>query len=99
VGRLDIALQSALAAEVIEAKIRGAVKAGRIKGKTFEETKVQAVQQGIISIAEMDMLVKARALRREVIMVDDFPPDFGKVVPDKSLVAQREMLSSGRKTA
>ena len=99
VGRLDIALQSALAAEVIEAKIRGAVKAGRIKGKTFEETTAQAVQQGIISAAEMEMLAKARALRREVIMVDDFPPDFGKIVPAKDLAAQREMLSSGRKTA
>ena len=99
VGRLDIALQCALVAEAIEAKIRDAVKDRRIKGKTFEETTAQAVQQGIISAAEMEMLAKARALRREVIMVDDFPPDFGKIVPAKDLAAQREMLSSGRKTA
>ncbi|MGH8756686.1 MAG: acyl-CoA dehydrogenase [Burkholderiales bacterium] len=97
VGRLDIALQSALAAEAIEAKIRSAVKAGRIKGKTTEETTAEALQQGIISAAEMELLAKAQALRREVIMVDDFPPDFGKGLPAKD--AQREMLSSGRKTA
>ena len=99
VGRLDIALQSALAAEAIEAKIRGGVKAGRIKGKTPEETTAQAVQQGIISAAEMEMLAKAQALRREVIMVDDFPPDFGKGVSAKDGSAQRDMLSAGRKTA
>jgi acyl-CoA dehydrogenase len=99
VGRLDIALQSALAAEAIEAKIRGGVKAGRITGKTPEETTAQAVQQGIISAAEMEMLAKAQALRREVIMVDDFPPDFGKGVSAKDGSAQRDMLSAGRKTA
>ena len=97
VGRLELALQSALAAEAIEAKIRSEVKAGRIKGQTPEETAAQAVQQGFISAAEMEMLENARALRRKVIMVDDFPPDFGKGVPAKD--AQREMLSAGRKTA
>ncbi len=94
VGRLELALQSAIAAEAIEAKIRGAVKDGQIKGKTHEETTAQAVQLNIISAAEMEMLAKAQALRRDVIMVDDFPPDFGKDV-----IAQREMLSAGRKTA
>jgi acyl-CoA dehydrogenase len=99
VGRLDIALQSAIAAEAIEAKIRGGVKAGRIEEKTFEETTAQAVRQGIISTAEMEMLAKAQALRREVIMVDDFPPDFGKGVSAKDGDAQRDMLTAGRKTA
>jgi len=99
VGRLDIALQSVLAAEAIEAKIRAAAEAGRIKGKTFEETTAQAVQQGLISTAEMELLAKAKALRREVIMVDDFPPDFGKGVSAKGGITQQEMLSTGRKTA
>ena len=99
VGRLDIALQSVIAAEAIEAKIRGAVKAGHIKGITTEETTADALQQGIISASEMEMLAKAQALRREVIMVDDFPPDFGKAAPAKDGVAHRDMLSSGRKTA
>lgn len=99
VGRLDIALQSVLAAEAIEAKIRAAAEAGRIKGKTFEETTAQAVQQGLISTAEMELLAKAKALRREVIMVDDFPPDFGKGVSAKGGITQKEMLSTGRKIA
>jgi acyl-CoA dehydrogenase len=99
VGRLDIALQSTLAAEAIEAKIHAASKAGHIKGKTFEETTAQAVQLNIISAAEMELLAKAKALRRDVIMVDDFPPDFGKGVSAKGGITQKEMLSTGRKTA
>jgi len=99
IGRLDIALQSVIAAEAIEAKIREAVKAERIAGKTTEESTAQAVREGIISAAEMEILAKAKALRREVIMVDDFPPDFGKAAPAKDGATQREMLSSGRKTA
>ncbi|HSS46347.1 MAG TPA: acyl-CoA dehydrogenase domain-containing protein, partial [Burkholderiales bacterium] len=99
VGRLDIALQAAIAAEAVEAKIRVGAKAGHIKGKTPEELAAQAAQQGIISVEEADMLAKAKQLRRAVIMVDDFPQDFGKSEWAGSSLAQQEMSSTSRRTA
>jgi hypothetical protein len=37
-----------------------------------------AVARGVITRAEADMIERADALRREAIMVDDFPMDFGR---------------------
>ena len=99
VGCLDLALQSVIAAEAIEAKIRDAVKAERIEGKTTEETTAQAVREGIISAAEMQILAKAQALRREVIMVDDFPSDFGAGMRVPNGAAESNVVPAGRKTA
>ncbi|MGH8751472.1 MAG: acyl-CoA dehydrogenase, partial [Burkholderiales bacterium] len=78
VGCLDIALEAAIAAEMVEGKIRAGVKAGRIQGKTPEQNMAQALQQGIISAADESTLARAQQLRRAVIMVDDFAQDFGK---------------------
>jgi acyl-CoA dehydrogenase len=78
VGVLEAALRAVIAAEPVEAKIRAAVKAGSIGGHFAAETAEQAVTKGVITAAESGLLDRAHALRRQVIMVDDFPRDLGK---------------------
>jgi len=78
VGALEAALRAVIAAEPVEAKLRAAVKSGAISGKFAEEIETHALASGVISQAEADLLGSARALRRKVIMVDDFPQDLGK---------------------
>jgi len=75
IGTLERALHAAIAAEAIEAKVRRAVKAGRIEARSPEETAQAAVDAGIISAEEQTQLARAAQLRNEVIRVDDFPPD------------------------
>ena len=78
VGALEAALRAVIAAEPVEAKLRAAVKAGTIGGRFADESEAQALAAGVISQAEADLLERARVLRRQVIMVDDFPQDLGK---------------------
>ena len=78
IGTLEAALRATIAAEAVEAKIRGAVKDGRIGGRFADELAREALAKGIISRADADALERAHALRRKVIMVDDFPRDLGK---------------------
>ncbi|MBX6392076.1 MAG: DUF1974 domain-containing protein, partial [Burkholderiales bacterium] len=75
ISTLERALHAVIAAEPIEAKIRAAVKAGRIRSFTQAETLQAALQAGIISAEELAQLEQAIVLRNEVIRVDDFPPD------------------------
>ncbi|HSN42251.1 MAG TPA: acyl-CoA dehydrogenase [Burkholderiales bacterium] len=78
VGALEVALRAAIMAEKVEAKIRAAHKTGAIDGRFAGELAAQALEKGVISRAEADILERAGQLRRKVIMVDDFPRDFGK---------------------
>ena len=78
IGALEAALRATIAAEAVEAKMRGAVKDGRISGRFANELQREALAKGVISRAEADALERAHALRRKVIMVDDFPQDLGK---------------------
>jgi acyl-CoA dehydrogenase len=78
VGALEAALRAVIAAEEVEAKIRAGVKAGTIKGRRADELAAQATAHNLISSGEAAVLAQAQALRRKVIMVDDFPRDLGK---------------------
>jgi acyl-CoA dehydrogenase len=78
VGTLEAALRAVIAAEAVETKIRAAVKAGTLTGRRADELAAQAVAAKLISGDEAAMLTRAQALRRKVIMVDDFPRDLGK---------------------
>jgi acyl-CoA dehydrogenase len=78
VGQLEQALRAAIGVESIYARIYAASRAGSISGRTPDELASRAAAEGIIDKGELDMLTRAKALRRAVIMVDDFPPDFGK---------------------
>jgi acyl-CoA dehydrogenase len=74
-GRIEAALSAAVAAEAIERKIRSAT-GGRIRADGEEAMLDDALAAGIIDAAEADRYREALTLRREVIMVDEFPPDY-----------------------
>ncbi len=77
-GCLEAALEAAIKAEVVEAKIRAAQKSGAIRGAGPEELAQGAFAAKIISGEEMSLLKRAAQLRDEVIRVDDFPQDLGR---------------------
>jgi len=75
---LELALRAAVAAEPVEAKIRAAAKADAHSANFGDDPVAHALAQGTISKAEAETVTRAQALRRKVIMVDDFPRDLGK---------------------
>ncbi len=74
-GVLEQALQCAEKCKEANTKVRTAVKAGSITAQNNEKIS-EALKQGIINDAEAKSLQEMETLRRRVIMVDDFPPDF-----------------------
>src|SRR5690606_32986193 len=78
VRTLESALAAVIAAEPVEARLRQAQQAGRISRGHAPQMAAEALQAGVITQAEADLLQHAAELRRRVIMVDDFPKDFGK---------------------
>jgi acyl-CoA dehydrogenase len=78
IGGLHAAFLAAIEAEVIEAKIRAAEKSGVLLVRHPAELLVAALEKGVISPSEAERLRRAQTLKRRVIMVDDFPKDFGK---------------------
>ncbi|MDP1537937.1 MAG: acyl-CoA dehydrogenase [Burkholderiales bacterium] len=78
VRALESALVAVIAAEPVDGKLRQAQQAGRIAGRHAEQIAAEGLRSGIITQAEFDLLRRAATLRRQVIMVDDFPQDFGK---------------------
>jgi acyl-CoA dehydrogenase len=77
VGAIELALAATLAAEPIEAKIKDAVKAGRLNLKTREDRIAGAQAAGIITSDQSSVLRRAQRLADKVIRVDVFPPDLG----------------------
>ena len=78
VRTLEDALAAVIAAEPVEAKLRRAQQDGRIARRYADQVAAEGLRHGIITGAEHDLLKRAAALRRRVIMVDDFPKDFGR---------------------
>jgi acyl-CoA dehydrogenase len=73
---IDAAMEAAIQAEAIEARIRTAQKAKAIAGRTPSEVVQAAVAASVITAAERDQLTRAAALRDKVVRVDDFPQDW-----------------------
>ena len=75
VGALELALASTLQCEPLQARVDAARKAGQLR--TLEETEriAEALAAGIINAQEAALLERDYALRRKVIMVDDFAPE------------------------
>ena len=88
-GCLEAALDAAIKAEAVEAKIRAAQKAGTIDGKRAEELAQGALAAGAITTDEHALLARAAQLRGEVIRVDDFPQDLGLSEAIRPAQAQR----------
>jgi acyl-CoA dehydrogenase len=78
VAALEAALRAVIAAEPIGAKIRQARSRGEIAGSFADQIVEEARARGVITAAEMEAMERAGRLRRQVIMVDDFPKDLGK---------------------
>ena len=73
---LEQALQCAMVSEAVENKLRAAVKTGQISAQADDKI-AEALKQRVITSSELELMGKMKSLRRRVIMVDDFPPDFG----------------------
>jgi acyl-CoA dehydrogenase len=78
VGRLEIALRMIPAIEAIETKVRGASKSGALAHMRPAQRVRAAHTQGILDAREVDAWQRYERLRRECIMVDDFPHEFGR---------------------
>jgi acyl-CoA dehydrogenase len=85
---LDAALQSAVAAEPIERKLKDAARAGRFDaqlppGADAALLAERAVAAGVITRDDAAVLARHRALVARVVRVDDFAQDLGtsQVVP------------------
>jgi acyl-CoA dehydrogenase len=83
IGKLEAALEAAIAAEPIERKLREAQRAGSIAGDDLARAGLGA---GIIGADEHATLVRAARLRDEVIRVDDFPPDLSLATESRAPV-------------
>ena len=72
VGVLEPALKAMLETEPVEQKLRKLARDGKFKTITARERLAEALQNGVISQQEFDAVTRARKLKRDVIMVDDF---------------------------
>nr|WP_314899417.1 acyl-CoA dehydrogenase [uncultured Deefgea sp.] len=72
VGVLEHALKAVIATEGIESKLRRAQREGQLKSITAKARLQEALSLGLITADEHTEIVRARRLKREVIMVDDF---------------------------
>jgi acyl-CoA dehydrogenase len=72
VGRLDFAMEAAVAAEPMEQKLRRAVRDGRMRDGRPEEMRATAVRLGVLTPEESEHLAYTERLRRDVVKVDDF---------------------------
>ncbi|HUX92149.1 MAG TPA: acyl-CoA dehydrogenase [Gallionellaceae bacterium] len=74
VGALEAALLSTLQCEPVQAIVAKARKEGRIKSRDELEQIAEAGKAGVINGEQVTMLERDYALRRKVIMVNDFDP-------------------------
>ena len=75
VGALEAALASTLASEPLQAKLEEARKVGKLKTRDELLRIAEARDKGIIDVEQALQLERDYALRRKVIMVDDFAPE------------------------
>jgi acyl-CoA dehydrogenase len=73
-GRLERAFELSYQAEDVQRKLRDAVKAGQLPRRIApEEMARKAIQQGVITPQEAQLLHDANEARRDAIQVDSFP--------------------------
>lgn len=76
IGRLEVALDRVVEAEIIEKQLRAAVKAGELTKMPESQLVEAGLAKGIINEEQAETIRVAIAARREVIQVDDFPADY-----------------------
>jgi acyl-CoA dehydrogenase len=77
-GTLEAAFLAAIACEPIDEKLRKAVKKGKIVPLAGTDLGSLAREKDLISADEHAQWSRKEALRKQVIKVDDFPPDFAR---------------------
>jgi len=75
VSALEAALASTLLCEPLQAEVEKARKEGKIKAREELQQIAEARELGIINAEQVKQLERDYALRRKVIMVDDFAPE------------------------
>jgi len=75
VGALEAALASTLKCEPLQVKVEAARKAGKLHSMDELGRIAEARGQSVISANDAELLERDYALRRKVIMVDDFAPE------------------------
>ncbi|WP_243039134.1 acyl-CoA dehydrogenase [Dyella sedimenti] len=74
IGRMNALLPDVIAAEPVERKFGKAQKAGQFKSHDYLGQLAEALQAGVISAPEHDLLKRVREGVAEFIAVDDFDP-------------------------
>lgn len=77
-GRIEVALEQAVAAEPLEKKLAQAVRNGVVPKADEAGMLRSATQLGVLTEAEADIIRSSVAMRREVIKADDFAADHWK---------------------
>ena len=77
VGAIELALAATLAAEPAEARIKDAVKTGRLTFGARDDRVAVAQAAGVITPEQATAMRRAQRLVDQVVRVDDFPPDLG----------------------
>jgi acyl-CoA dehydrogenase len=77
VRTIESAVEATLTAEPIEARIREAQKAGRLRVAVGEDRAAAALAANVITADELAVVRRAKRLVEQVIRVDDFAPDLG----------------------
>ncbi|WP_410498396.1 acyl-CoA dehydrogenase [Chitinibacter sp. S2-10] len=82
VGVLEFALKAVIETEGLESKLRRAQREGVLTAFSASERLQQALAAGLIDQDEFLAVARARRLKREVIMVDDFDSQLQHPDPD-----------------
>jgi acyl-CoA dehydrogenase len=96
---IESAVEATLAAEPIEARIREAQKAGRLKVEVGEDRVAAARAASVITADELAIVRRARKLVDQVIRVDDFAQDLGLSEMRPPVVSPASPESPARKAA
>jgi acyl-CoA dehydrogenase len=94
IGRLDFAMEATIKADPIEARIRKAMKEGKLPQRTLAERRHAALNQQIITQEELDHLVYTDRLRRDVIKVDDHEHDLARAHQEEPWQAKKTAVAS-----
>ena len=74
-GALEASLASTLVCEPLQAELEKARKEGKLKSRDEMQMVAEARDKGLITPEQVTQLQRDYALRRQVIMVDDFAPE------------------------
>jgi acyl-CoA dehydrogenase len=88
-GVLETAFLASVACEPIEKKFREAVKSGTLEPRAGADTAQLARDKGVITPEDHAQWQRKEALRKRVIMVDDFPQDYGRAEILQKLGAEK----------